>query len=50
MCSHSAGEEPPYVEVLAVEPAGDGEVGVLLAGVPASRFRFGDEVIHVELP
>ena len=50
MCSHSAGEEPPYVKVLAVEPAGDGEVGLLLGGVPAYRFRFGDEVIHIELP
>ena len=50
ICSHSAGEDPPYVEVLAVEPARDGAVGLLLAGVPASRFRFGDEVTHVELP
>ena len=33
-CSTSAREDTPYPEVLAVDPAGDGEVGLLLADVP----------------
>ena len=43
-------EDPPYLKVLAVEPARAGEVGLLLGDVSAARFRFGDEVLHVELP
>jgi hypothetical protein len=39
-----------HLKVLAVEAAGPGEVGLVLAGVAAARFRFGDEVTHVELP
>ncbi len=49
-CSTSAREDTPYPEVLAVEPGGEGEVGLLLADVAAARFQFGDEVVHVELP
>ena len=50
ICSTSAREDTPYLKVLAVEPAGAGEVGLLLGDVSAARFRFGDEVLHVELP
>jgi hypothetical protein len=53
ICTTSPDEDPAYLKVLAVDPAQFhvyAEVKLLLAKADASRFRFGDEVTHVELP